>query len=155
MSAVSARAGLPRRPADAGPLTSPRREAMRDEVRVLVIDDEPLIRWSCAETLTASGFPVIEGDSGETAVSVLAGPDRGAEVVLLDLILPDTRDLSLLALLRRLVPAVPIILMTAFPTPELVTEAQRLGAFAVVEKPFDLNGLVPLVRWALASDPPR
>ena len=47
-----------------------------------------------------------------------------------DVILPDTRDLSLFALPRRLVPAVPIILMTAFPTPELVVEAQLLGAFA-------------------------
>ena len=64
-------------------------------------------------------------------------------------------SLSLLALLRRLAPAVPIILMTAFPTPEVVAEARRLGAFAVVEKPFDLNGLVPLVRRALASAPPR
>jgi DNA-binding NtrC family response regulator len=125
---------------------------MPEGARVLVIDDEPLIRWSCAETLAASGFPVIEGDSGEAALSVLADPNRGADVVLLDVILPDTPDLSLLAVLRRLVPAVPIILMTAFPTAELVAEAQRLGAFAVVEKPFDMNGLVPLVRRALASD---
>jgi DNA-binding NtrC family response regulator len=152
---MSARADLPLRPADVRPLTLPHREAMPEEVRVLVIDDEPLIRWSCAETLTANGFPVIEGDRGETAVAVLANPNGGAEVVLLDLMLPDFRDLSLLALLRRLVPAVPIILMTAFPTPELVAEAQRLGAFAVVEKPFDLNELVPLVRRALASDPSR
>lgn len=155
MSAGSACADSRLRPADAGPLTLPRREATPEAVRVLVIDDEPLIRWSCAETLTASGFPVIEGDSGETAVTVLANPNGGVDVVLLDLVLPDSRDLSLLARLRRLVPAVPIIMMTAFPTPELVAEAERLGAFAVVEKPFDLNGLVPLVRRALASDPSR
>lgn len=155
MSAGSAHADLTRRPADVGPLTSPRCEPMSEEVRVLVIEDEPLIRWSCAETLTASGFPVIEGERGEMAVAVLANPNGGAEVVLLDLMLPDSRDLSLLALLRRLAPAVPIIVMTAFPTPKVVAEAQRLGAFAVIEKPFDLNGLVPLVRRALASDPPR
>lgn len=155
MSAGSAHADLPHRPADVGPLTSPRRDSTGYQVRVLVIDDEPLIRWSCAETLTASGFPVIEGDCGDTAVAVLANPNGGAEVVLLDLILPDSRDLSLLARLRRLVPAVPIILMTAFPTPELVAEARRLGAFAVVEKPFDLNELVPLVRRALVADASR
>ena len=155
MTAGSARADLPSRPVDVGALTSPHCDAMRDEVRVLVIDDEPLIRWSCAQMLTASGFPVIEGERGETAVSVLGNSNGGAEVVLLDLMLPDSRDLSLLALLRRLAPAVPIILMTAFPTPEVVAEAQRLGAVAVVEKPFDLNGLVPLVRRALASAPPR
>jgi DNA-binding NtrC family response regulator len=151
-SALADRSG---HPADVGPLTSPNRDAMPEEARVLIIDDEPLIRWSCAETLMASGFAVIEGERGETAVAVLANPNRVATVVLLDLILPDSRDLSLLALLRRLAPAVPVILMTAFPTPELVTEAQRLGAFAVVEKPFDVNGLVPLVRRALASDPSR
>jgi DNA-binding NtrC family response regulator len=155
MSASSPRADSARCPADVGPLPFPRREARPEDVRVLVIDDEPLIRWSCAATLTASGFPVIEGERGETAVAVLANPDGGAEVVLLDLVLPDSRDLSLLARLRCLVPAVPIIMMTAFPTPELVAEARRLGAFTVVEKPFDLNGLVPLVRRALAGDPAR
>ena len=95
MSAGSAHADLTRRPADVGPLTSPRCEPMSEEVRVLVIEDEPLIRWSCAETLTASGFPVIEGERGEIAVAVLANPNGGAEVVLLDLMLPDSRDLSL------------------------------------------------------------
>ena len=95
MTAGSARADLPSRPVDVGPLISPHCEAMRDEVRVLVIDDEPLIRWSCAQMLTASGFPVIEGERGETAVSVLGNPNGGAEVVLLDLMLPDSRDLSL------------------------------------------------------------
>jgi DNA-binding NtrC family response regulator len=155
MSAGSAHADSPHRPAAHGPLALPHREAMPDEVRVVVIDDEPLIRWSCAETLAAGGFRVIEADSRETALAVLADPGGGADLVLLDLVLPDSRDLSLLALLRRLVPAVPIILMTAFPTPELVAEAQRLGAFAVIEKPFDLNGLVALVRQALAGGPSR
>ena len=78
MTAGSARAELPSRPVDVGPLISPDCDAMRDEVRVLVIDDEPLIRWSCAQMLTASGFPVIEGERGETAVSVLGNPNGGA-----------------------------------------------------------------------------
>jgi two-component system nitrogen regulation response regulator GlnG len=153
MSTDSAPADFPLRLADVAPMTGPHRRATSESVPILVIDDEPLIRWSCAETLKASGFRVIEGERGETAVAVLANPNGGAEVVLLDLILPDARDLSLLARLRRLVPAVPIVLMTAFPTPELVAEAERLGAFAVVEKPFDLNELVPLVCRALASRP--
>jgi DNA-binding NtrC family response regulator len=120
--------------------------------RVLIVEDEPLIRWSCAETLSASGFPVIEVDCGDAALSVLSQPSGGADVILLDLILPDSRDLFLLRRLRRLVPAVPILMMTAFATRETVEEARRLGAVGVIEKPFDLNDLVPLVRQALASD---
>jgi DNA-binding NtrC family response regulator len=119
--------------------------------RVLIVADEPLIRWSCAETLSASGFPVIEIERGDAALAVLSQPSGGADVILLDLVLPDSRDLSLLGRLRGFVPAVPIVIMTAFATPEIVEEARRLGAVTVVEKPFDLNGLVPLVRQALAS----
>jgi CheY-like chemotaxis protein len=121
--------------------------------RVLVVDDEPLIRWSCAETLGASGLRVIEVDNGEAAMFTLADPAGGTDVVLLDLILPDFRDLTLLEALRDLAPDVPIIVMTAFATAEIREDAHRLGAFMVVDKPFDMNQLVALVRAALRSAP--
>jgi DNA-binding NtrC family response regulator len=121
--------------------------------RVLVVDDEPLIRWSCAETLGASGLRVIEVDNGEAAMFTLADPAGGTDVVLLDLILPDFRDLTLLEVLRHLAPDVPIIVMTAFATAEIRERALQLGAFMVVDKPFDMNELARLVRDALRSAP--
>jgi DNA-binding NtrC family response regulator len=117
-------------------------------VRVLVVDDEPLIRWSVAETLAARGYQVIEAGSGEAAISALMNAPDTTDVVLLDLVLPDSHDLSLLALIRRLAPGAPVIMMTAFATPELVDWATALGAFTVVSKPFELNDLAPLIRQA-------
>lgn len=119
--------------------------------RVLVVDDEPLIRWSCAETLGAAGLRVIEVDNGEAALFTLADRRGGTDLILLDLVLPDFRDLSLLDVLHHLAPDVPIILMTAYATPELRQHARELGAFTVIDKPFDMNRLVALVREALRS----
>ena len=57
---------------------------------MLIVDDEPLIRWSLAETLTDSGHSVIEAGDGEAAVRMLTDADRPFDVVLLDYRLPDS-----------------------------------------------------------------
>ena len=121
--------------------------------RVLVVDDEPLVRWSCAETLADNGFQAIEVDNGAAAVFALATPNGGADLVLLDLMLQDFCDLSLLAVMRRLAPTVPIIVMTAYATPEIVERARRLGAYRVINKPFEMDELAPLIREALRAGP--
>jgi DNA-binding NtrC family response regulator len=123
-------------------------------LHVLVVDDEPLLRWSVSETLGARGYQVIEAGNGEAAIDAIMNGQGATDVVLLDLLLPDYCDLSLLAILRRLAPAVPIIMMTAFATPELVECARRLGAFAVVNKPFEMNELAPLISQALLATRP-
>jgi DNA-binding NtrC family response regulator len=74
---------------------------------------------------------------------------------LLDLHLPDSRDLRILASIRRISPRVPVIVMTAFRTPEVLNEALGLGAFAVIDKPFDMSDISPLVGRALAAPAPR
>jgi len=119
--------------------------------RVLVVDDEPLIRWSVAETLTARGYQVIETGSGDSAIYMVMSAPPGVDVILLDLVLPDFHDLSLLAVLRRLAPAVPIVMMTAFATPALIERARALGAFCVIDKPFEMNDLAPVVRQAILA----
>jgi DNA-binding NtrC family response regulator len=123
-------------------------------LHVLVVDDEPLVRWSVAETLAARGYQVIEAGTGEGAICAIMNAPGSTDVVLLDMLLPDFCDLSLLAVLRRLAPAVPIIMMTAFATPELVERARKLGAFTVVNKPFEMNELAPLISRALLAARP-
>ena len=118
---------------------------------VLVVDDERLVRWSVAETLGAHGYQVTEAGSGAAALEALLSPPGTTDVVLLDLLLPDYCDLSLLAEIRGMAPGVPVIMMTAFATPELVERARQLGAFTVINKPFDMNELVPLISQALLA----
>ena len=121
--------------------------------RILVVDDEPLIRWSIAETLAGHGFEVIEADDAVSAVQACSPESGAVDVVFLDLRLPDCDDLRVLAAIRRLSPHAPIILMTAFGSAELFADARRQGAFAILDKPFEMGALQPLVERALAARP--
>jgi DNA-binding NtrC family response regulator len=118
---------------------------------VLVVDDEALIRWSLAESLTNAGYHVLEAPDRQSALRFFDKMPEGVCVVLLDLRLPDSQDLSLLRRIREMAPQCQIIMMTAHGTPELVEEALASGAFQVVDKPFDLDLMIGLVRQALAS----
>jgi DNA-binding NtrC family response regulator len=120
--------------------------------RVLVIDDEPLIRWSVAETLTDRGFEVVErGDASGARTAITDG--RAFDVVLLDYRLPDSNDLSLLTSIRRAVPQAQIIMMTAFSRPDVARRALELGAYRVVNKPFEMQAIADLVAQAAGSGP--
>jgi len=119
-------------------------------VPVLVVDDESLIRWSLSESLEAAGFTVLEAGSAREALACLGAHDD-IGVVLLDLKLPDSSDLSLLRLLGRLAPTSRVILMTAHGTAEIHEEAIRAGAFRAVGKPFDMGAMVAMVREAVAA----
>lgn len=115
--------------------------------RVLVVDDERLVRWSVAETLTARGHDVVEAADARSAMQAF-GAGNTIDLVLLDLRLPDADDLRVLACIRQKAPTMPVILMTAFATREIVEEAAALGA-PVISKPFDLNELATTVERAL------
>lgn len=138
-----------------------RRAGGKPAARILVVDDEPLVRWSIAETLVAAGYDVEEAADGKTALTILnshSGPSnaerhRNIDVVLLDVRLPDADGLGLLAAMRAAAPSVPIALMTAFGTTELSQSATRLGAFTVLDKPFDMADVLRLVGRAVESQP--
>ncbi len=115
--------------------------------RILVVDDERLLRWSVAETLTARGYEVAEAADARSAMQAL-GDGENVDLVLLDLRLPDADDLQVLASIREKAPRIPVILMTAFATREIVEEAVALGA-SVLHKPFDLDDLAIDVEQAL------
>lgn len=114
-------------------------------LRVLVIDDEPLVLWSISEMLRSYGTEVQEAASAKGALQVFTAEGGPPDVVLMDLKLPDSVDLGPLSMMRRIAPATRVILMTAFGTPEVCDEARRMGAFAVLEKPFDLETLGSLL----------
>jgi DNA-binding NtrC family response regulator len=116
--------------------------------RALVVDDEPLIRWSLTETLGDHGYTVVEAENARTARAAVSD-GVAFDVVLLDFMLPDSNDLSLLADIRRLAPDACVIMMTAYETPEMVWKAKDLGALRVVNKPFEVADILALVDSAL------
>jgi DNA-binding NtrC family response regulator len=114
-------------------------------LRVLVVEDELLIRWSIAETLEACGHAVVQAEDAATAMQRLTDSSSGYDVVLLDYRLPDSNDLQLLDNVRRISPRSVVILMTAFVTPEVVKGALDLGAYRVMSKPFEVHDLEGLI----------
>ena len=118
---------------------------------VLVVDDEPLIRWAVREGLEAAGYAVVEAGSAREAIAALNGGSCPVDVAVLDVRLPDSHDLGLLRRLRHDRPNCQVIMMTAHGTPELLAEAMRDGAFGTISKPFDMARIVRLVQDAQAA----
>ena len=115
---------------------------------VLVVDDEPLIRFALNERLTAEGYRVIEADSAATA---LARSDEGVDLVLLDYKLPDGDGIAVLKRIKERDPDVLVILLTAQVSVELAVEAMKQGAYHYASKPFDLDEVALLVARALET----
>jgi DNA-binding NtrC family response regulator len=95
---------------------------------VLVVEDESLIRWAVAEALRAAGHAVLEAPDAATALRIVAEAAHPVDAVLLDLRLPDSSDLSLLAAIRRQTPPTAVVMMTAHGTREEAAGARALGA---------------------------
>jgi DNA-binding NtrC family response regulator len=122
-------------------------------MNVLVVDDESLVRWSLAEILRRDGHTVVEARSAREARAALNRPGlERIDGVLLDLCLPDSTGLSLLEEVRSRCPASVVVLMTAYGPRETVDEALELGAFRVLDKPFDMRAVGPLVVQACRSN---
>lgn len=117
---------------------------------VLIVDDEPLARWSIGETIAESGYRVKTAGDALGALEAMHHDDA-VDVVLLDLRLPDSADLRVLSMMRRLSPRTPIILMTAYGSDALTTAARARGAVAVLNKPFDMNVLPSVIERAIAQ----
>jgi DNA-binding NtrC family response regulator len=115
--------------------------------RVLVVEDEALIRWSIHTRLDRDGFRVDLAENGARALERLVEP---VDLVLLDLRLPDADGLSILAEIRRRCPSCRVIVMTAYGDPGLEERAVALGALCVLKKPFDLEYLTARVAGAVA-----
>jgi CheY-like chemotaxis protein len=114
-------------------------------LRVLVIDDEPLVCWSVSETLSACGDEVTAVHTAADALrAVTTGPSR-PDVVLLDYKLPDADDFGLLETIRRVSPPTRVIVMSVYYTPEIAEEALAHGAAKVVSKPIDMRDVPALV----------
>ena len=118
---------------------------------VLVVDDEPLVRWSVSETLADAGYRVQQAHDAESTLQAVGSPSDQLDVVLLDVFLPDCADLGVLASIRTMSPRASVIVMTAYGSDELTTKARALGAFATLNKPFDMALLPGLVANALAA----
>jgi two-component system, NtrC family, response regulator AtoC len=115
---------------------------------ILVVDDEPLIRYALNDRLSADGYRVVEA---ETAAEAITRSAAGVDLVLLDYKLPDGDGLSVLKEIKEHNPDTLVIVLTAHQSVELAVEAMRQGAYHYANKPFNLDEISILVAKALET----
>src|SRR3954447_1223612 len=112
--------------------------------RILVVDDQELMRDSLAATLTRAGHDVVACADGPAAVDRLSAGPR-IDLLITDLKMPRMTGIELLQESKRLRPEMPVVLMTAFATVSTAVEAMKLGAYDYIQKPFDGDEIKLLV----------
>jgi DNA-binding NtrC family response regulator len=117
---------------------------------LLVVDDEQKIRRMLGQALRAEGHEVIEAASGREAQRVLG--ERSIDVLICDNLMPDMTGLDIIRELAASLPGAErpqILMMTAHATVESAIEAMKLGALDYLQKPFEVDELLVVVRRAL------
>ena len=117
--------------------------------RILILEDEKLIRWAMRSRLAEEGYGVDEAESGKDALGLLREHDH--DLLLLDYRLPDTTGLEVLERVRIEAPDLAVVMMTAYGTVENAVQAMKLGAFDYLTKPVNLDELVLIVQRALET----
>jgi response regulator NasT len=116
--------------------------------RVVVAEDESLIRMDIVETLRDNGFDVV-GEAGDGEAAVALAKELRPDLVVMDVKMPKLDGISAADQLNKEHVA-PVVLLTAFSQKELVERATEAGALAYVVKPFTPNDLLPAVEIALS-----
>ena len=113
--------------------------------RILVVDDEPLIRLWLRQSLAERGYRVFEAEDERAAIATLTDGHPLPEIVLLDHPLTDGNDFELLRRLLKRAPRLRVIVISADHAAEAAANARAAGAFAVINKPFEVRDLVALL----------
>jgi len=139
----------PRRPGDY--LTDP--ELLPP--RILLAEDDPEMRALVSGDLRRAGYSVVECADGAALLRRLDAASRteglGVDLVVTDVRMPELTGLEALELLRGADPFTPCIVVTAFGSVETRLLATRLGAIAVLDKPFEIQDLLRLVDDAIGE----
>lgn len=122
---------------------------MSDKAHVVVVDDEPSVRFVLSEALRDAGFRVSEFDGAGTALEALR--NSVPAVLFTDVRMPGMDGLALLAELKARTPKLPVIVMSAYTDVASTAAAFRGGAFDFLSKPFDLDAAAQLAHRAVDS----
>jgi len=118
--------------------------------QILTVDDDSVTCDLLCEVFTREGFSATFANSGEAALAAVAR--QRPDILLSDIRMKTRLDgLSLLEIVRREYPSVPVVLMTAFGSIETAVRAVKEGAFDYISKPFNIDELVAIVRRALSN----
>ena len=120
-----------------------------ETIRILVIDDEPVICDGCRLTLSDRCFAVDSCDSGTKGLEMLLGGEY--DLALLDMKLPDMSGMEILGNVKNENPGIYIIVMTGYSSVKNAVDAMKLGAFDYIAKPFTDDELLISVQRAVET----
>jgi len=123
--------------------------------RILVIDDEPLVRSTVVTMLNREGFSVEEASDGQAGIAMFH--KNPPDVVITDIFMPNRDGIEIVMELKRSSPRTKIIAMTGGGQTrmmEIASAAKLLGADHILHKPFESESLVAAVNAALGTPPP-
>ncbi len=117
--------------------------------KILIVDDEKLIRWTLRQKLTEWNHEVLEAEDGQTTLNLLE--EETPHLVILDVKLPDKKGTDLLKDIKKKWPDLPIIMITAFGVIADAVSAMRHGAYDFITKPIDNTKLQSIIKNALET----
>jgi len=125
---------------------SSQNESVNTTYRIVVAEDEALIRLDLVEMLTEAGYEVVgEATNGEEAVKLVES--HNPDLAILDVKMPVLDGISAA---EKIISRAPVLMLTAFSQKDLVERARDAGAMAYVVKPFALGDLVPAIEIAVS-----
>ena len=115
-------------------------------IRILVAEDETLIRMDLVEMLTESGYEVVaQATNGEEAIALAT--EFKPDLAILDVQMPVLDGISAA---EKIITIAPVLMLTAFSQKELVDRARDAGVMAYVVKPFTISDLIPAIEIAVS-----
>ena len=131
---------------------------MNDKANILIVDDEEVVRLSHLRSLEGSNCNTRAAGDGREALQVMENDP--ADVVLLDLRMPDLDGMDVLKAIKQRWPESQVVVITGYPCIETAKQAVRLGAFNYLTMPLAPDEIIKVAgdamnqkRWALRSDP--
>lgn len=113
---------------------------MKEKLKILVVDDDRRMVKTICDILTVKGHESIEAYNGEEAVT--KARDQQPDCVLMDIKMPGIDGVEALKIIKTTFPELPVVLMSAFATPNQVEEAKKQGAYTVLTKPINIQVLL-------------
>ena len=107
-------------------------------VKVLVVDDEDGVRNTLSEFIEKLGYEALSASDGEEALEKMK---EGPDVVLLDIMMPDTDGMEILDRIKEMSPSTDVIMVTGLVKHEVGLESRDRGAFEFLTKPIDFEHL--------------
>jgi response regulator NasT len=115
--------------------------------RIVVAEDESLIRMDIVETLKDQGFDVV-GEAEDGLKAIALAKELSPDLMVMDIKMPDLDGLSAAEQIAEL--RIPVVFLTAFNQQELVARASEVGAMAFLVKPFSPEDLLPAIEIAMS-----